>query len=324
VKIGFFASCLNPNSPHGACVANGWTALLASIFRLDSLSPEEPRFCIWQVLGFLAWLTIMEASEASAHWVLPAELQKVPILNNCAMTHHGVAASIQPNLLYPSGAIFLCPSRVSEIDKRHPGAARFFLLHEYGHLALRTREEAVADTWAAKQLAKLPAERGALRSVLMHFVEQGSVFDPAYGTGLDRAFRVAQAAQLPQSEWPAELRSYAKTQVVENGNRATLTLQAGDGYANAAEMTLYLDQHPLGFLSNVDEVKVLTLPSLSPGRHLLQAEQVWIFHRETDAGKTEIARGLRAETEFEPMGKRLALTFRFDGESVTIRIIANR
>ena len=82
------------------------------------------------------------------------------------MTRHGIGVAFQPTVFYPKGAIFLCPEREREIDARYPGASRFFLIHEYGHLAMRTREEAVADEWAAKQLAAVPAERSTLRAIL--------------------------------------------------------------------------------------------------------------------------------------------------------------
>jgi hypothetical protein len=270
------------------------------------------------------WLSPIGVRRAHGQWVPPVELRKVPVFEDCKMARHRVGASIQPNLFYPWGAIFLCPERERWIDERHPGASRFFLVHEYGHLALHTREEAVADEWAAKQLAAISSERGTLRSVLTLFVEQGRVFDPLYGTGLDRGLRVAQAAQLPENEWPSELVAYAKSKASKSENRTTLSLKIGEGYANAAQMIVYLDRHPLGLLSNVDEMNVMELPSMLPGRHLLQAEQVWIYHIEAGVQKTEVARGLRAETEFEPMGKRLAVDFRFDGESVAIRVVPGR
>jgi len=128
----------------------------------------------------LLWFLPIGVRRVHGQWVPQVELRKVPVFEDCKMARHGVGVSIQPNLVYPRGAIFLCPERERQIDERHPGAARFFLVHEYGHLALHTREEAVADEWAAKQLAAIPSERGTLRSVLMHFVEQGRVFDPLY------------------------------------------------------------------------------------------------------------------------------------------------
>ena len=92
------------------------------------------------------------------------------------------------------------------IDAKHPGASRFFLVHEYGHLALHTENEAEADEWAAKQLAAVPRERETLRAVLQHFVDNPGVDDPLYGTGTARAFRIANAARLPTADWPSRLR----------------------------------------------------------------------------------------------------------------------
>jgi hypothetical protein len=271
--------------------------------------------------GIVLSCLLLLGSSHQGQWVPPLELRGVPVFADCKMARHGVGMNIQPNIVYPHGAIFMCPERELEIDKRHPGAARFFLVHEYGHLALRTREEAVADEWAAKQLSGVPSERATLRAVLEHFVEQAWVFDPSYGTGLDRALRVAEAANLPESEWPVQLVSFAKSQARMQANRVTLSLQKPEGYANAAQMTIFLDRKPLGFLSNVDAVKVLEVPSLTSGQHLLQAEQIWIYHIGEGEQKAEIARGLSAETEFAaPKGRRLSLRFRYDGESVTIRV----
>src|SRR6478736_4379726 len=122
----------------------------------------------WRLL-FLLLGTLALAHRSHGQWVPPAGLRNVPVLDNCKMTRHGVGASVQPTVFYPKGAIFLCPERAREIDDRHPGASRFFLVHEYGHLAMRTREEAVADEWAARQLASVPAERGTLKAVIWYF-----------------------------------------------------------------------------------------------------------------------------------------------------------
>ena len=141
------------------------------------------------------------------------------------MTRHGIGVAVQPTVFYPNGAIFLCPEREQEIDARHPGASRFFLIHEYGHLAMRTREEAVADEWAAKQLAAVPAERGTLRAVLLTFRRSGAFFDPLYGTGFDRALRIARAAGIAEREWPAPLVAYAKSLEAKTANGTVLTLR---------------------------------------------------------------------------------------------------
>ncbi|PWT78276.1 MAG: hypothetical protein C5B58_15495 [Acidobacteria bacterium] len=275
-----------------------------------------------QKFAIVLWLLVPAGVlRCCGQWVPPEKLRNVPVFADCKMTRHGIGVSIQPNFLYPRGAIFLCPERQSEIERRHAGASRFFLIHEYGHLALHTREEAVADEWAARQMAAIPSEHGGLRAVLLHFVEQGRIFDPLYGTGLDRAFRVAQAARIPQTEWPAELLAYAKSEKIKSRIGTKLTLEPGEGYANAAQMIVYLDQQAIGFLSNVDEMKSLDLPSLAPGPHLLQAREIWVFHVETGTSKKELARRLIAETVFQPGGRYLALKFRFDNESVAIQVV---
>lgn len=276
-------------------------------------------FC-WR-LTFLLLVSVGISHRSHGQWAPPAELRNVPVLNDCKMTRHGIGVAVQPNVFYPSGAIFLCPEREREIDARHPGASRFFLIHEYGHLAMRTREEAVADEWAAKQLAAVPAERSTLRAVLLHFVDQGVFFDPLYGTGFDRALRVARAAGIAEREWPTQLVAYAKSLEAKAANGTQLTLRRADGYTNAAQMIIYLDRQPIGFLSTVDEDEPLELPKLTTGRHFVQAFQVWLYHTEPSGIKSEVARGLQAETEFESTGKNhLAIDFRFDGDTLAIRI----
>jgi len=133
---------------------------------------------------------------AHAQWQPPATLRQVPIRYDCRKTQHRVGAAQQPNPFFWHGAIFLCPERMRAIDARHPGAARFFLVHEYGHLALRTEDEAAADEWAARELAAIPTERQTLLAAIAHFLDDADVFDPLYGTGLDRARRIALAAKL--------------------------------------------------------------------------------------------------------------------------------
>ena len=102
--------------------------------------------------------------------------------------------SFQPTLFNPHGIIYLCPDRAGAIDQRHPGASFFFRVHEYGHLALGTRDEAAADAWAAEQLSRSDAGRAVLRAVLAHFVDIGQKFAPYYGTGFYRGLNVATTA----------------------------------------------------------------------------------------------------------------------------------
>lgn len=278
-----------------------------------------PRTAGW-TLTCLLLAAICAAQRTQGQWTPTGALRKVPVLADCNMTRHGVGVSLQPTLFYPHGAIFLCPEREHEIDTRHPGASRFFLVHEYGHLAMRTREEAVADEWAAKQLASVPAERGTLRAVLFYFADAGTLFDPLYGTGFDRALRVARAAGIAEREWPLPLVAYAKAQEVKRATGISLTLRMQDGYTNAAQMIIYIDRQPIGVLSNVDGERPLELPKLIPGRHLIQAFQVWLYHTEPSGVKSEVARRLQAKGEFASTGKNaIAMELRFDGDTLSIR-----
>jgi hypothetical protein len=185
---------------------------------------------------------------------------------------------------------------------------------------MHTREEAVADEWAAKQLAMVPSERGTLRAAFFYFVEQGALFDPLYGTGFDRALRVARAAGIAEREWPLPLVTYAKAQQVKRATGTSLTLRVKDGYTDAAQMIIYIDRQPIGVLSNVDGERPIQLSKLVPGRHLIQALQVWLYHAEPSGVKSEVARRLQAECEFESTGKKaIVMKLQYDGDTLSIR-----
>jgi hypothetical protein len=282
--------------------------------------PElRPRLISW-TFRWLLPAALCLAQRTPAQWVPPVALRNVPILANCQMTKHGVGVSLQANIFYPHGAIFLCPERVREIDRSRPGASRFFLVHEFGHLAMHTREEAVADEWAARQLASVPAERGTLRAVLLFFADEGTLFDPLYGTGFDRALRVVRAAEIPERDWPGPLVAYAKAQESLRANGTSLTLRVQSGYTNAAQMVICVDRQPIGVLSNVDGKGRLELPMLVPGPHLIQAHQVWLYHAEPSGVKSEVARKLQAECEFVSTGKHaIVIELRFDGDTLSMR-----
>jgi hypothetical protein len=286
-----------------------------------SATSEFLQLLISWTLRFLLPTSMCVAQRAPGQWVPPAALRDVPVLANCQMTKHGVGVSLQPTLFYPHGAIFLCPEREREIDRRRPGASRFFLVHEYGHLAMRTREEAVADEWAAKQLAGVPVEQGTLRAVLLFFVDEGTLFDPLYGTGFDRALRVARTADIPESNWPPPLVAFAKAQEGLRTHGTSLILRVKSGDANAAQMVICVDRKPIGVLSNVDGKGRLELPMLVPGPHLIQALQVWLYQTESSSGeKSEVARKLQAECEFVSTGKHtIVIELRFSGDTLSMR-----
>jgi hypothetical protein len=113
-----------------------------------------------------------------AQWNPPDSLRGIPVRNDCKKTQGGIGISFQPSLFNPRGIIYLCPDRARAIDQRYPGASFFFRVHEYGHLALGSRDEAAADAWAAEQLSHTDMGRAVLRAALAHFVEIGEKFAP--------------------------------------------------------------------------------------------------------------------------------------------------
>ena len=53
---------------------------------------------------------------AAETWSPPFELRSVPVRWDCGRTRHRVGVTIQPNFVYPHGAIFLCPERARTIE----------------------------------------------------------------------------------------------------------------------------------------------------------------------------------------------------------------
>ncbi len=185
---------------------------------------------------------------------------------------------------------------------------------------MHTREEAVADEWAARQLAGVLAERATLRAVLLFFADEGTLFDPLYGSGFDRALRVARAADIPENDWPGSLVAYAKSLEDLRENGTSIILRMSSGYTNAAQMVILLDRRPIGVLSNVDGKGRLELSMLVPGPHLIEALQVWLYHVEPSRVKSEVARKLQAECEFVSTGKHtIAIELHFDGDTLSMR-----
>ena len=259
---------------------------------------------------------------ASAQWALPPSLRKVRVRDDCARTRHGIGLSVQPSPILPNGEIFFCQDRARAIDAVHPGASKFFLVHEYGHLALHTRDEAEADEWAARQLAAAAGGKQILEAVVLHFLDEATRFDPLYGSGLDRALRIARAGGIPETVWPPRLRGYEQTRAAAVAQGVTIRLRLAPGYTNRAEMIVSVDNQVIGFLTNrLDEPMVL--PRFGAGLHRLSVGNVWLFHIEEDGKRFEIARRLYAETEFRlTTSRQLALDLGYDSENLTIAVKA--
>src|SRR5260370_20406599 len=173
------------------------------------------------VLGCGGFLVGVSQS-GRAQWTPPLSLQNVPVREDCGKTRGGIGISFQPTLFDPQGAIYLCPRRALEIDRAHPGASLFFRIHEYGHLALHTRNEALADAWAAEKLSHSIPGRATLDAVLSYFIHLGKRFALMYGTGYDRALTVAQSAQIPAEPCPPDLAAYERAMNEKNARNGTI------------------------------------------------------------------------------------------------------
>jgi hypothetical protein len=264
------------------------------------------------------------ASQASfAQWQPPVELKDVPVRQNCAKTRQTVGLSIQPSLLYPKGIIFMCPRRVQVIDRERPGASQFFLVHEYGHLALHTRSEELADQWAARQLSTSPAGRITLKQAARHFVDEADQFDPRYGTGLTRAFRILAFSGIPGWEWPEQVSAYqARFNLALKEGRVVI-LQIKPGYANSADLIFGLDHRQLGYLATGPGMEPIVIPPLADGTHEVELTDVWLYHQEQNGEQIEAARKLEASTTFACVAaKTLKLLLDFDGQDLRVRASA--
>ena len=137
----------------------------------------------------LAALLLLQPARAGAQWVPTGALAAVPVVHDCHETGGDVAATrLDPPTIY------LCPLVVRLIRKKDPGAEHFYLVHEYGHVALATADEAAADCWAARALAQAPRGRRYLALAVEHFRGRPHQESARYGTPAERALRLQRCA----------------------------------------------------------------------------------------------------------------------------------
>jgi hypothetical protein len=223
------------------------------------------------VLGGLASVSI--SGSASAQWTPPLSLQDVPVREDCAKTKGGIGISFQPTIFNPHGAIYLCPRRALEIDRAHPGASLFFRVHEYGHLALHTRNEALADGWAAEQLAHSVSGRTTLNATLSYFTHLGNRFALMYGAGYDRALTVAESGEIPRERWPPALAAYERALNDKRARNGSIQLRAADQIADGL---LWIDDQLVGFVSTETAYRNPPVPDLARQQHRLRLQDVWL------------------------------------------------
>ncbi len=109
------------------------------------------------------------------------EFPVAELIPNCARTGGGIA------IAEPGGKIHYCLQRVVAIERRYPGATRFFFLHEFGHIALQSGDELLVDCWSAHELSHTP-QGAEILTAARRYIEQYKIFNPKYGgTGKDRS-----------------------------------------------------------------------------------------------------------------------------------------
>lgn len=81
-----------------------------------------------------------------AQWVPTGALAKVPVVRNCNETAGDVAAT-RPD----PPTIYLCQRVMGLVRQKYPGAEHFYLVHEFGHVAQGTADEALADCWPRRR-----------------------------------------------------------------------------------------------------------------------------------------------------------------------------
>ena len=131
------------------------------------------------------------ATGAMAQWLPSGALAKVPVVRDCDETGGDVAVSrLDPPTIY------LCPRVVDLVRKKDPGAEQFYLVHEYGHIALATSSEAEADCWAARELAKARNGERYLNAAIRHFERRPDEPSTRYGSPGQRAQRIRDCAEM--------------------------------------------------------------------------------------------------------------------------------
>jgi len=140
------------------------------------------------------------AAAAQAQWVPSGPLASVQVVQDCTQTAGDVAVSrLDPPTVY------LCPTVVRLVRQKDPGAEHFYFVHEFGHIAMQTSDEAAADCWAAGELANAPHGDRYLRAAIEHFRRRPDQQSRRYGTPAERAERIrtcAEDARPPESRRP--------------------------------------------------------------------------------------------------------------------------
>jgi hypothetical protein len=282
-----------------------------------SLQPGVRRISTEIAFGFGMLLLFGDRSAGEIQWTPPPSLRNIPVRDDCAKTNGAIGLALQPTLFEPHGAIFVCLQRAFEIDRAHPGASFFFRVHEYGHLALHTRNEALADSWAAEQLSHSVSGRTTLNAVFSYFNDLGKRFAPMYGTGFDRALTVADAGQIPQVQWPGALAEYQKSLSEKRARNGTIQLRTN---GQTVDGLLWIDDELAGFVSTAKGYRNPPVPNLLGLKHRLRLQDVWVS--ENGALNKLIAKGIDVSALFQGDNSAdgLVIKLNYESESLTISV----
>jgi hypothetical protein len=145
---------------------------------------------------------LLAVGRAHAQWVPKAALAAVPVVQDCDETGGDVAVSrLDPPTVY------LCPTVVKLIRKKNPGAEHFYFVHEFGHIAQGTSDEAAADCWAARELARAPNGGRYLAAVIELLRQRPHEVSPRYGTPSERADRIRSCADEERANQEGNIRA---------------------------------------------------------------------------------------------------------------------
>ncbi|HEY2187429.1 MAG TPA: hypothetical protein VGH48_02580 [Caldimonas sp.] len=141
----------------------------------------------------LVVVLVIAPSGAAAQWQPTGALASVLVVDDCNETGGDVMVSrLDPPTIY------VCPTVVRLVRRDHPGAEHFFLVHEFGHIALQTTDEAAADCWAAHELAGVRNGRRAIDAAIALFRARADDDGRRYGSPRERAERIRRCAEEAQ------------------------------------------------------------------------------------------------------------------------------
>lgn len=158
--------------------------------RRDEADADGERAIVTSPLPWAALLALLTVTLANGHLAALADegtsagetvMPEAHLIPNCARTGGGIA------IAEAEGRIYYCLQRVVAIERRYPGASKFFFLHEYGHIALQSGDELLVDCWSAHELSHTVRGEEVLTAA-RRYIEQFKLFIAKYGgTGADRS-----------------------------------------------------------------------------------------------------------------------------------------